>query len=124
MRARVNTGPHRLQAPGMLRLRLQKGLSFRCVLSSVLFELDSENRADPGKGDRLRHELMTARDLVNPDLARDMGPPGVRRWFLSRPIGGRGKKQQVASELTWNKTGCQEMIVPGHLVHCPDVVLL
>src|SRR5216684_6746754 len=54
MTARVNTGPRRLSAPCMLQLRLQKGSSFRCLLSSALFELDSESRPNPGEGGRLR----------------------------------------------------------------------
>jgi len=89
-----------------------------------LFKLDGESAPDPGKGGRFRHELVAARDFAYPDLAGDMGHPGLGHRLLPGPIGGSGKEQQVTYELTRDETGRQEMIVPGYLVHCPEVVLL
>jgi len=90
----------------------------------VLFKLDGESAPDPGKGGRFRHELVAARDFTYPDLAGDMGHPGLGHRLLPGSIGGSGKEQQVTYELTRDETGRQEMIVPGYLVHCPEVVLL
>src|SRR3989442_15122974 len=71
----------------------------------VLFKLDGESAPDPGKGGRFRHELVAARDFAYPDLAGDMGHPGLGHRLLPGPIGGCGKKQKSTRGLTRGENG-------------------
>src|SRR3989442_5650691 len=90
---------------------------------AVLFKLDGESAPDPGKGGRFRHELVAARDFTYPDLAGDMGHPGLGHRLLPGSIGGSGKKPHSNHVIKPGGKGRPEMIFLLVLPPYPDVVL-
>src|SRR3954471_8368693 len=67
---------------------------------------------------------MPAWNFPDPDLPAHVGLPRLRRRLLPGPVGRGAEEQQVAVESGRDEVGSQQMIVPGDLVHIPNVMLL
>src|SRR2546426_11618573 len=85
----------------------------------VLFKLDGESAPHPGKRGRFRHELVAARDFTYPDLAGDMGHPGLGHRLLPGSIGGSGKKEKGTRGLNRGEKGRPGMNVSCSPRQCP-----